>query len=286
MNNNSEMLNGAIVLGGGGSLAIGWQLGYLYALEKEGIDIRNADLVIGTSGGAQAATGITSTKSWEEIFNEQIEPKSNEEPPQQNMEAVVARYSEIAQKSNNAEEWIENYSAFALEENKFDESEHINRLKHRIKVESWPQNLMITAIDAQESKRAVFTKESNVDIYRAMASSGSLPGVWPATSIDGKKYYDGGCHSMENADLAKGANKVLILATNLPIVIPYKLDDAITELQNSGAEVKIITPSEDVFQKLNELGGNTVNTAIRPEMARLGQEQGERDAQMIKEFWN
>lgn len=286
MNNNSEMLNGAIVLGGGGSLAIGWQLGYLYALEKEGIDIRNADLVIGTSGGAQAATGITSTKSWEEIFNEQIEPKSNEEPPQQNMEAVVARYSEIAQKSNNPKEWIENYSAFALEENKFDESEHINRLKHRIKVESWPQNLMITAIDAQESKRAVFTKASNVDIYRAMASSGSLPGVWPATSIDGKKYYDGGCHSMENADLAEGANKVLILATNLPIVTPYKLDDAITELQNSGAEVKLITPSEDVLQKLNELGGNTVNTAIRPEIARLGQEQGERDAQMIKEFWN
>lgn len=95
MNNNNEMLNGAVVLGGGGSLAIGWELGYLYALENEGIDIRNADLVIGTSGGAQAATGITSTKSWEEIFNEQIEPKSNEEPPQQNMEAVVAKYRRL-----------------------------------------------------------------------------------------------------------------------------------------------------------------------------------------------
>lgn len=270
----------------GGSLAIGWELGYLYALENEGIDIRNADLVIGTSGGAQAATGITSTKSWEEIFNEQIEPKSNEEPPQQNMEAVEAKYSEIAQKSHSPEEWIENYSEFALQKNKFDESEHINRLKHRIKVTSWPQNLMITAIDAQASKRAVFTKDSNVDIYRPMASSGSLPGVWPATTIDGKKYYDGGCHSMENADLAKGAHKVLILATNLPIVTPYKINDAIAELQNSGANVKLITPSEDVLQKLNELGGNTVDTAIRPEMARLGQQQGERDAQMIKEFWS
>ena len=286
MNNNNEILNGAVVLGGGGSLAIGWELGYLYALENEGIDIRNADLVIGTSGGAQAATGITSTKSWEEIFNEQIEPKSNEEPPQQNMEAVVAKYSEIAQKSHSPEEWIENYSEFALQKNKFDESEHINRLKHRIKVTSWPQNLMITAIDAQASKRAVFTKDSNVDIYRPMASSGSLPGVWPATTIDGKKYYDGGCHSMENADLAKGAHKVLILATNLPIVTPYKINDAIAELQNSGANVKLITPSEDVLQKLNELGGNTVDTAIRPEMARLGQQQGERDAQMIKEFWS
>ena len=43
-------------------------------------------------------------------------------------------------------------------------------------------------------------------------------------------------------DLAKGAKKVLILATNLPISTPYKLEDAIKELEESGAKVKLITP--------------------------------------------
>ena len=41
-----------------------------------------------------------------------------------------------------------------------------------------------------------------------MASSGSLPGVWPATTVNGQKHFDGGCHSMENADLAKGAKSI------------------------------------------------------------------------------
>lgn len=95
MVNHKENLNHALVLGGGGSLAIGWQLGYISALDQAGIDVRHSDLVIGTSGGAQAATGITSNKSWEDIFEEQIALKSNEEPPSQDMSGVFARYNEI-----------------------------------------------------------------------------------------------------------------------------------------------------------------------------------------------
>ena len=49
------------------------------------------------------------------------------------------------------------------------------------------------------------------------------------------------------------------------ISTPYRLDDAIKELEDNGAEVKLITPSQDVFNKLNELGGNTVDPSIRPE---------------------
>ncbi|MCD9067392.1 patatin-like phospholipase family protein [Staphylococcus pasteuri] len=284
--NNKQNMNHAIVLGGGGSLAIGWQLGYLSALSKEGIDVRNADLIIGTSGGAQVATGITSSKSWDEIFEEQIAPKSNEEPPQSDMSHIFTRYADIEKNSSTPKEWIKGYSEYALEYDKFDENEHINRLKNRIKVNQWPENLMITAVDAQAKSRVAFTTESNVDIYRAMAASGSLPGVWPTTTVNNSKHFDGGCHSMENADLAKGAKKVLILSTNLPINTPYKLEDAINELEQNGAEVKLITPSKEVFDKLNELGGNTVDPSIRPDMAKLGEKQGQSDSESIKTFWN
>ena len=57
---------------GGGSLAIGWELGYLLTLSNQGIDVRHADLMIGTSGGAQAATGLTSDKSFDVIYDEQL----------------------------------------------------------------------------------------------------------------------------------------------------------------------------------------------------------------------
>lgn len=283
--NNKEMFNHAIVLGGGGSLAIGWELGYLSALSEDGINIRQADVVIGTSGGAQAATGITSQKSWEEIYNEQIAPKSDETPPSSNMSDIFSRYKEIQETSDTPKEWIENYSVYALEHNKFDESVHINRLKNRIKMNEWPENLMITAINVDKAERVALTTNSNVDIHTAMAASGSLPGVWPTTTINGVKHFDGGCHSMENADLAKGAKKVLILATNLPVTTPYKLKDAIQELEQSGSEVILITPSDEVLAKLNELGGNTVDPSIRPDMFELGTIQGHSDANRIKEFW-
>ncbi|UDI77109.1 patatin-like phospholipase family protein [Staphylococcus taiwanensis] len=283
---NKDNLEHAIVLGGGGSLAIGWELGYLSALTEAGIDVRHADLVIGTSGGAQAGTSLTSQQSWEEIYEQQIAPKENEEPPVDDMTDIFARYAQIQNSSNTPKEWIENYSVYALEDHKFNESVHINRLQNRIKVSNWPENLMITAVNANKAERVALNADSQVDLHRAMASSGSLPGVWPATTINGEKHFDGGCHSMENADLAKGAKKVLIFATNLPVSTPYKLEDAIKELEESGSEVKLITPSNEVFNKLQELGGNTVNPAIRPDIFKLAQEQGHQDADVIKAFWN
>ena len=39
-------------------------------------------------------------------------------------------------------------------------------------------NLMITAINARKAERVALTSDSQVNLHRAMASSGSLPGVW------------------------------------------------------------------------------------------------------------
>lgn len=242
--------------------------------------------MIGTSGGAQAATGLTSDKSFDVIYDEQIAPKSNETPPVKDMSGIFERYAQIQEHSKSPKEWIENYSVYALEDHKFNESVHITRLEHRIKGIEWPSNLMITAINARKAERVALTSDSQVNLHRAMASSGSLPGVWPATTIEGDKHFDGGCHSMENADLAKGAKKVLILATNLPISTPYKLEDAIKELEESGAKVKLITPSKAVFDKLNELGGNTVDPSIRPDIFKVGEAQALEDVEKIRSFWN
>ena len=252
---------------------------YLLTLSNQGIDVRHADLMIGTSGGAQAATGLTSDKSFDVIYDEQIAPKSNETPPVKDMSGIFERYAQIQEHSKSPKEWIENYSVYALEDHKFNESVHITRLEHRIKGIEWPSNLMITAINARKAERVALTSDSQVNLHRAMASSGSLPGVWPATTIESDKHFDGGCHSMENADLAKGAKKVLILATNLPISTPYKLEDAIKELEESGAKVKLITPSKAVFDKLNELGGNTVDPSIRPDIFKAGEAQALEDVE-------
>src|SRR5215204_2860391 len=50
----------ALVLGGGGSTGNAWLIGVVAGLFDAGLDVTDADLIIGTSAGATAAAQITS----------------------------------------------------------------------------------------------------------------------------------------------------------------------------------------------------------------------------------
>ena len=50
----------ALVLGGGGSAGNAWLIGVIAGLFEAGLDVTEADLIIGTSAGSTAAAQITS----------------------------------------------------------------------------------------------------------------------------------------------------------------------------------------------------------------------------------
>ena len=50
----------ALVLGGGGSAGNAWEIGVIAGLFDAGLDVTEADLIIGTSAGSTAAAQITS----------------------------------------------------------------------------------------------------------------------------------------------------------------------------------------------------------------------------------
>src|SRR5947209_15352536 len=49
----------ALVLGGGGSAGNAWLIGIIAGLSDAGLDVTDADLIIGTSAGSTAAAQIT-----------------------------------------------------------------------------------------------------------------------------------------------------------------------------------------------------------------------------------
>ena len=65
------MTRRAVVLGGGGITGIAWEWGILAGLLKSGIDLRDADLVVGTSAGsvvgAQLAARLEITERYEAL---------------------------------------------------------------------------------------------------------------------------------------------------------------------------------------------------------------------------
>ena len=64
----------ALVLSGGGITGIAWELGVLRGLKDGGVDVTNAELVVGTSASSSVGAQITSSLSLEELYKFQLKP--------------------------------------------------------------------------------------------------------------------------------------------------------------------------------------------------------------------
>ena len=91
---------------------------------------------------------------------------------------------------------------------------------------------------------------------------------------------------MENADIAEGMGKVLILSLGLAVQTPFKLEDQVQRLQESGSRVELVKPDKKTYAALQRLGGNPLDPRIRPVIAACGREQGQEDAERLAQFWN
>ena len=123
-------------------------------------------------------------------------------------------------------------------------------------------------------------------MFRAVAASSAVPGVYPVVTIGEHGYCDGGVYSMENADLATGYDRVLILCVGLPIQTPYTLEPQVEGLRRSGATVEVLRPDDTVLVALARAGGNPLDPEIRAPVARAARSQGLSLAKRLSVFWN
>lgn len=81
----------ALVLGGGGASGTGWPAGLLYGPAEAGVDLGDADAVIGTSAGATVGAQLLAGTP-EEVYERQLaEPKG--EPAGRLGAGVLVRYA-------------------------------------------------------------------------------------------------------------------------------------------------------------------------------------------------
>src|SRR5579884_2454423 len=91
------MTTHALVLGGGGVAGIAWETGLLVGLAEAGIDVRRADLFLGTSAGSAVAAQITSGLTMDELFQRQVDPtlQAMELPASPNFQQMLADFTRI-----------------------------------------------------------------------------------------------------------------------------------------------------------------------------------------------
>ena len=267
----------ALVLGGGGVAGIAWMTGLLLGLAEAGQDIAGAGVVIGTSAGANAAAQLGSGLPLEKLYARQVDPalQSRELMAVVDWDKFAADLEPYMAGASTLAEQFRNIGRFALDADTVPEPERITVIESRLPSREWPVTpTKLTAVDCVSGELAVFDASSGVSLVDAVAASSAVPGVWPPVTIGGRRYMDGGVRSADNADLAAGSARVIVispLGLDSPLPTPMPLREVLAGLKEGGATVTLISPDE---ASLAAIGTNALDPATRRPAAEAGRAQG------------
>jgi NTE family protein len=267
----------ALVLGGGGLAGIAWTTGLLAGLAGHGQDLTGADLIVGTSAGAAVAAQVTSGMPLDELFARQAEParQAPEIPAEIDFEKFAADFGGAVTGATSPADVRRAVGQLALAAETVSEADRRAVIAARLPAHEWPeQRLVIVAVDAETGEPRRFDRASGVSLVDAVAASCAVPGVWPAVTIDGRRYVDGGIRSGENADYAAGSTRVTVvspLGVESPLPMEKPLLTVLADLRAAGAEVALVTPDEAAVAAF---GQNPLDPATRTPAAEAGRAQG------------
>ncbi|AGZ41322.1 patatin-like phospholipase family protein [Actinoplanes friuliensis] len=208
----------ALVLGAGGITGIAWHLGLITGLREAGVDLTDAGLVVGTSAGS--VTGTLITAGVDPVDAQRLEARlgASDPPIRPDWARGAQAYALLNDEERDPAAIRAAVGALAVSANVIAEEPYVESLARRLPVQQWPERrLLITAVDAGSGEPVVWDRSSGVSLRRAVAASCAVPCIFPAVTIDGRPYMDGGVRSGTNADLAAEARRVVVLAPLAPV---------------------------------------------------------------------
>jgi NTE family protein len=270
----------AVVLAGGSFAASAWETGVLAGLAAVGVDLRDADLFIGTSAGARVALNLAAGIELEELFEQQFEPLPNlSSAPTPDWPTLRRECAEAKAAGGGIEAVLKRFGAIALRHASLEPSALQARrviMAAQLPVQAWPAKpVSIVALNAETGARRAFDGASGANLVDVMIATTASFGSPPAL-IEGQRYIDGGYHSSNNAELASGFDEVVVLSLRAPpgalALVP--LDESVATLRASGARVTVIQPDPDSEAAAASAGPGS--PAVRAPLAKAGFEQGRR----------
>jgi NTE family protein len=290
----------ALVLAGGGAAGNAWELGLIAGLSDAGVDVTEADLIIGTSAGSTVAAQITSgtrpAELYAAILAEVPQTPAGDagsdrgRAPKFSGQSYMEWSNKIIGSAGDASDMRRRMGAAALEMDASDGSGQTrwrDIVAARLPSHDWPQPpVLIVAVDAHTGEPVVFDRHSGIELVDAVAASTSN-GFGGPYRIGENRYINGGYRRSENADLAAGYGRVLVLSpfggrSRMPREWGMDLATQVSELRAGGSRVETVFPDDgagDVFD------ANALDPSTRLQAARGGYDQGRARAELLAEIW-
>lgn len=268
----------AVVLGGGGVLGYAWMLGALGAIEAEaGIDIRDSEILIGTSAGAVIAALIASGVSAGELCRHHqgisapgdldIEwdydnVAGGTRPPRPAFRFGSPKLLGSALRHpRRVGPWLAFWAALPTGRGSLvpirDAIARVAALTAGRRTTATGPVPWIVATDYRTGERVVFGRDLQADLAESVAASCSIPAWFAPVVIDGVSYIDGGTVSNASSDLlyGRGLDEVYVL-------VP-------------AASLREVDPGRNFAERLERRIRRAVTKSVRAEMLAL-QEEGTR----------
>lgn len=276
-----------LVLGGGGITGIAWMTGLLHGLQRAGVDVTDADRVVGTSAGSVVGAQVATGCDLGDLWAHQCSTPSPDLPRSSISRAVAASYAAALLRSRGDVErfgrLLGRASIRAASRGRTPGvPERLAVIADRLPVREWPEHrdLRVTAVDTATGELVVLARDSDVALVEAVTASCAVPAVYPPVPVGGRLLVDGGVRSGTNADLAEGCDVVLVVAPLDRGVGPLR--SAAQQLDSLGVPHLVVTPDAAAREAI---GRNVLDYAARPASARAGHAQAASVAQDVARLW-
>lgn len=212
-----------LVLGAGGLVGQAYQVGVLAALEREaGWDPREAAVIVGTSAGSITGTalrlGISATDLAASAYGtprstegaallRRILP-NDERLPVPNLRSLfrpwhVPSPALLGRVARRPWTFRPDVALMTLLPSGLIDVSARARALHDFVGDRWPEELWLCASRCTDGERVVFGRPGGppAALSEAVLASCAIPGYFRPITIDGVEYFDGGVHSVTNADV-------------------------------------------------------------------------------------
>ena len=273
------------MLGGGGVAGIAWETGLLFGLAEQGVDVLDADVVLGTSAGSAVGAQVLSGTPLAELYDRHAFPtdESPEIAVEFDAEKLVGDWTALLSSADPGQELRGAIGRYAIAASTLPERRRREVIEARLPVHEWPEaDLRIVTVDATTGEERVFTRDDGADLVDVVAASCAVPGIWPPVTIDGRRYIDGGVRSSTSVDLVADFDVVLVLAPvdDLSVVDPA-VDKASKKVLKRKSTL-VIRPDED---SLTAFGANPLDPATARPAAQAGRAQAKAVVDEARVLW-